>query len=204
MSRGIIHRSSLQNSQYDTAERWQTSPLLVQLHKPFSSAGFKILKGASLACPFFVPTSKADDIAWLHPSRLPLGAGWKGHCGAPGHEGFQPTPEEIKENCNLGYAAACPRLPQQRDYDSVRFSVIRRSPSLLGVCFVLEFRHRPVGHGTLEYYVAAREWAVPHSNEAIQRMADCYVQSYLCRIPAMVDLDLEAPVNCDPKTDQNN
>lgn len=144
-----------------------------------------------MACPFFMPAERAGDIAWLHPSRLPLGAGWNGHCGAPGHEGFTPSPEEIKENCNLGYASACPRLPQQRECDAVRFSVVRHSDSHLVLWFVLESRHRPAGHGTLEYKVASHQWTSPHPNEHIQRMADCYVQSYFSRKPAAADSSLE-------------
>ncbi len=140
-----------------------------------------------LACPFFVPTTEADDIPWLHPSRLPLGRGWNGHCGAPGHEGFAPTPEEIKQNCNLGYATTCPRLPKERDCDAVRFSVVRHSDSHLVLWFVFELQHRPAGHGTLEYKVPTREWKLPHPNERIQRMADCYVQSYLSRRVSALD-----------------
>ena len=66
-----------------------------------------------LACPFFMPVQKLDG-AWLHPSRLPLGAGWDGHCSAPGHEGARPSDQELQEFCNLGYAAKCSRLPAER------------------------------------------------------------------------------------------
>ena len=134
-----------------------------------------------MACPFFVPTEKREEIAWLHPSRLPLGAGWNGYCGAPGHEGSNPTPEETKENCNLGYATACPRLPEKRDCDAVRFSVAGQSDSRLVLYFIFEYRHRPAGHGTLEYSVLAQQWIAPHPNERIQRMADCYIQSHFSR-----------------------
>jgi hypothetical protein len=144
-----------------------------------------------VACPFFIPTNKSADIAWLHPSRLPLGAGWNGHCGAPGHEGATPRPEEMKENCNLGYAIHCPRLPDERDCDAVRFLVVRESRLHLVVCFVFESRHRPAGHGTLEYSVAARQWISPHPNERIQRMADCYIQSYLARKAVGIRSSLE-------------
>ncbi len=57
-----------------------------------------------MACPFFMPTSKLEDGGWLHPSRLPLGGGWIGHCSAPGYEGAEPTNQELRELCNLGYA----------------------------------------------------------------------------------------------------
>lgn len=144
-----------------------------------------------MACPFFVPTNRADNIAWLHPSRLPLGAGWSGYCGAPGHEGYQPACEEIKDHCNLGYATHCPRLPEKRDCDAVRFSVVRHSDAHIVLCFVLEFQHGPAGHGTLEYMLAIQRWTLLHPNERIQKMADCYVQSYLSRKPLPVHPGLE-------------
>ena len=133
-----------------------------------------------LACPFFMPVQKLDG-AWLHPSRLPLGGGWDGRCSAPGHEGAQPSGEELHEFCNLGYAAKCSRLPIERDCDAVRFSVARDHGSRLLVWFVCETSHRPTKHGMLEYDVDRREWAAPHSDLRIQTMLECYVQSYLQR-----------------------
>jgi hypothetical protein len=63
----------------------------------------------------------------------------------------------------------------------VRFAVVRHSDSCLVVSFVFESQHRPAGHGTLEYAIAPRQWRLTHSDERIQRMAECYVQSYLSR-----------------------
>jgi len=99
-----------------------------------------------------MPAQKLDG-AWLHPARLPLGGGWGGHCSAPGHEGAQPSDEELHEFCNLGYAAKCSRLPSERDCDAVRFSVARDQGSRLLVWFVCETGHRPAKHGTAEYDV---------------------------------------------------
>jgi acyl-CoA hydrolase len=76
-----------------------------------------------VACPYFVPTEKWDGGGWLHPSRLPLGGGWQGHCSAPGHEQTQPEESEVREFCNLGYAKNCGRLPHDRQFDAVRFCV---------------------------------------------------------------------------------
>jgi hypothetical protein len=98
-----------------------------------------------VACPFFMPTDKLADGGWLHPSRLPLGGGWIGHCSAPGHEGAEPTNQELREFCNLGYAAGCPRLPEERAYDAVRFSVAHDRGAQLMLWFVCESRHRPRG-----------------------------------------------------------
>lgn len=133
-----------------------------------------------LACPFFMPVQKLDG-AWLHPSRLPLGGGWDGHCSAPGHEGERPSEQDLHEFCNLGYAAKCSRLPSQRDCDAVRFSVARDQGSRLLVWFVCEAGHRPAEHGTLEYDVDRGTWMGAHSDPRIQKMLDCYLQSYLKR-----------------------
>jgi hypothetical protein len=123
--------------------------------------------------------------AWLHPSRLPLGGGWDGRCSAPGHEGSQPSDEELHEFCNMGYAAKCSRLPSQRDCDAVRFSVARDHGSRLLVWFVCETSYRPTKHGTVEYDVEHGTWIAsqpgPSVHPNIQKMLECYVQSYLQR-----------------------
>lgn len=133
-----------------------------------------------LACPFFMPAQKLNG-AWLHPSRLPLGGGWDGHCSAPGHEGARPSEGELQEFCNLGYASKCSRLPSLRDCDAVRFSVSRDQGSRLLVWFVCETGHRPANYGTLEYEVERGEWVSSHADPRIQKMLDCYVESYLQR-----------------------
>jgi hypothetical protein len=133
-----------------------------------------------MACPFFMPTSKSDAGVWLHPSRLPLGGGWNGHCSAPGHENSEPTTEELKK-CNLGYATDCSRLPKERASDAVRFSISRDCGPQLSVWFVYELDHRPAGHGTLEYDLSLGTWTSFHADPRIQKMAECYLQSYLQR-----------------------
>jgi hypothetical protein len=134
-----------------------------------------------MACPFFMPTSQLEDSGWLHPSRLPLGGGWLGHCSAPGHEGAEPTNQELRELCNLGYAAGCPRLPEERAYDAVRFSIAHDRGAQLLFCFVCESRHRPASHGMLEYDLSLGRWISSHNDARIQKMAECYLQSYLPR-----------------------
>jgi hypothetical protein len=133
-----------------------------------------------LACPFFMPTQKTEDIAWMHPSRLPLGAGWRGRCCAPGHEGAEPNDAEIHD-CNLGYAAQCTRLPQDRNSDAVRFAVARDGAEEVSLFFVTEKAHRPAAHGALSYNPQSGEWASSQSDPCIQKMAECYLQSYFLR-----------------------
>jgi hypothetical protein len=133
-----------------------------------------------LACPFFSPTNRADDIALPHPARLPLGAAWRGTCTVQGHETAELGAAEL-ECCNLGYAHTCPRLPEERHADAVRFIVSKQSPERIIVQYVLETNHLPVGHGMLEYDREQYVWKTQHSEPRIQSLADCYLRSYLER-----------------------
>jgi hypothetical protein len=128
-----------------------------------------------------MPVRKLEDGAWLHPSRLPLGSGWHGFCSAPGHEGVQPSHQELQEFCNLGYAARCPRLPRERACDAVRFGVASDRGSQLRLWFVCEIGHRPAEHGRLEYDLSCGQWIGCHRDPRIQKMAECYLESYLLR-----------------------
>ena len=135
-----------------------------------------------MACPFFSPTERAENIALSHPARLPLGAAWRGRCKAPG-SGLLQLGEAELEACNLGYAHACPRLPEERIADAVRFGVARRSAEKLVIHFVLERSHLPAGHGTLEYDRTLNQWICPQFDSRIQHLAECFLQSYLERHP---------------------
>jgi hypothetical protein len=134
-----------------------------------------------LACPYFMPTHALEGGAWIHPSRLPLGGGWQGHCTAPGHEGAVPALEEMHEGCNLGYASRCPRLPENRDRDAVRFGISRESDTHLFVAYVCERQHLPVEHGFLEFRIHDSQCLQPHPDARIQKMAECFVESRLRR-----------------------
>ncbi|MFI5087953.1 MAG: hypothetical protein ACHP7I_06125 [Terriglobales bacterium] len=134
-----------------------------------------------MACPYFLPQERIANPPWPHPSRLPLGDAWTGHCTAPGHEGARPSDDELREGCNLGYARACPRLPRRRSSDAVRFSLARDRDRKLSVQFVCEIAHAPGEHGMLEFDAAAGRWSCSHADARIQKMAECYVNSYLHR-----------------------
>jgi len=157
-----------------------------------------------LACPFFVPTERADDLALPHPARLPLGAAWRGRCAAPGHEQAIPDNKEL-EGCNLGYAKSCPRLPEKRTCDAVRFGVVKESGTLISLQVVFESQYRPAGHEFLEYdsrtggppvrlprFAASlragpvpggleKDWSSAHSESSVQKQAECFLQTYLER-----------------------
>lgn len=141
-----------------------------------------------MACPFFMPIEKLENGTWLHASRLPLGCGWSGHCTAPGHEGEAPSPEELRDFCNLGYAEGCARLPQHRAWDSVRFgartvgsSAGNGSRRRIQVSYICERSHRPAGHGFLQFDAHEDEvrCSTPHPDGRLQRMAECFLASYL-------------------------
>lgn len=139
-----------------------------------------------MACPFFMPLEKLEGGTWPHAARLPLGCGWSGHCTAPGYEGETPSPEELQEFCNLGYAETCPRLPQQRMWDSVRFAARsigsdgkNGTSGRVQVRYVCERGHRPAEHGMLEFDAANTRCEEPHRDRRVQRMAECFLSSYL-------------------------
>jgi hypothetical protein len=136
--------------------------------------------GEFVACPFFLPTERADDLAFPHPGRLPLGGAWRGKCGALETELYSPLPQEL-EGCNLGYAKSCSRLPAVRSCDAIRFGVSRESGSCISLEYVLETAHQPAGHGVLEYDRATGTWNLAHPEPRIQNLAVCFLQSYLER-----------------------
>lgn len=133
-----------------------------------------------MACPFFMPTERADNIAFPHPARLPLGASWRGTCAAPSHEQATLSSVEL-ESCNLGYAKSCPRLPNERACDAVRFAVMNESQDFISLQFVLEKAYLPTSHGTLTYDRHSTSWSASHPDLSVQKKAECFLQSYLDR-----------------------
>ena len=150
-----------------------------------------------MACPYFMPTEKFENGSWPHPSRLPLGGGWRGYCTASGHEGATPSEGVLEKFCNLGYAEGCTWAPLIRESDSVRFAVAAPSNSSkqaasgqanslansLQLHFVYERSHRPVANGDLEFDLSRSVWVRGHDDPRIQRMAECFLESYLRKKP---------------------
>lgn len=134
-----------------------------------------------MACPFFSPTERFAGGAWAHPSRLPLGDGYRGHCTAVEPGAPQPTDQQLLDHCNLGYAVSCPNLPTTRRYDAIRFSIARVSAFQITVRYCCEANHLPGEHGFLEFLKPERRWTTSHSNPVIQRQAEYYLESYLRR-----------------------
>lgn len=138
-----------------------------------------------MACPFFMPVEKLGNGTWLHSGRLPLGCGWSGRCTAPGHEGESPSHEELREFCNLGYAERCGKLPEERAWDSVRFAARTVSGEGKGaggriqIRYVCARAHRPAEHGLLEFDAVEAQCVAPHRDRRIQRMAECFLESFL-------------------------
>jgi hypothetical protein len=97
-------------------------------------------------------------------------------------------------------------LPEQREWDAVRFALVAPIEFALGatavagagdrehgngeggesrrslqVRYVCERQHRPVEHGRLEFDVIESRWPQPHSDARVQKMAECFLASYLNR-----------------------
>ena len=147
-----------------------------------------------MACPYFMPVSRLENGAWPHPARLPLGSGWCGHCTAPGHQGEVPSQEVLEAFCNLGYADSCSWSPTERIWDAVRFAVCAPLVSstsaelpaaivvparILLLRYVCERSNRPVEHGDLEFDLSQAIWLRRHPDVRIQKMAECFLESYL-------------------------
>ena len=126
-----------------------------------------------------MPTHRADQSLWPHPFRLPLGGGWEGHCTAPEHFGDRPSQQHIKESCNLGYASRCEWRPPDYAWDSVRFSVKQECENRISILYACEKAHRPLSHGTLEFDFIQQHWSKAHEDQRLQKLADCFVESYL-------------------------
>jgi hypothetical protein len=133
-----------------------------------------------LACPFFMPTRKSEEALWIHPCRLPLGAGWEGNCTAPGADGTIVTGDQLA-HCNLGYANDCPRLPKERKWDAIRFAVMSEYESRICLAYVCERNHLPSEHGRLEYNVTQTHWLSSHADARVQKMAECFLESWLVK-----------------------
>lgn len=133
-----------------------------------------------------MPSAVLEGGSWPHPARLPLGCGWTGQCTAPGHEGASPGRGVVEGFCNLGYANSCAWAPPQRVWDAVRFSVTTpqernaAAPArILRLLYVCERDHRPVAHGDLVIDLASTTWIRRHEDARIQKMAECFLESYL-------------------------
>jgi hypothetical protein len=146
-----------------------------------------------VACPYFMPTERSIEGAWIHPARLPLGSGWEGHCTAPGHEGVTPEPERLQQECSMGYASSCPRLPADRASDAVRFSVASENEARVLVTYACERNHLPAAHGNLEFRLHDRQCANSHSDPRIQKMAECFLESWLRKKPGSLTAQDENP-----------
>ncbi len=139
----------------------------------------------SLACPYFVPREIVNDGSWPHPSRLPLGAGWKGDCCAK-EQILSPDEFQVREFCNLGYAARCPHLPEHRDWDAIRFAVARTSDDRMVISYSCEFAHAPKEHGTMIFDLHRETWTSSHNDARVKRLADAYLQTYRSRTASAV------------------
>lgn len=148
-----------------------------------------------MACPYFMPLKRLESGNWTHPARLPLGGGWSGCCTAPGHENAIPPQGILETFCNLGYASGCTWSPLIHPWDAIRFAVSAPTASsahstgnlsaasapsrILSLLYSCERNHRPVEHGELTFDLSSSAWLCRHPDDRIQKMAECFLESYL-------------------------
>jgi hypothetical protein len=51
--------------------------------------------------------------------------------------------------------------------------------SRISLSYVCEKNHLPCEHGRLEYVVPGDQWVMPHGDPRIQRLAQCFLASWL-------------------------
>jgi hypothetical protein len=105
-----------------------------------------------------------------------------------------PAQDILEAFCNLGYASGCAWAPQERHCDAVRFAVsvpagsrsdknqkdgLSGKSRILALTYVCERDHRPVQNGELEFDLAQATWLRQHDDPRIQKMAECFLESYL-------------------------
>jgi len=94
----------------------------------------------------------------------------------------------------LGYAGSCSWAPTERRWDAVRFAVVTpvKNPKqvngrsevhaqsrILRLTYVYELANLPAGQGQLEFDLSTMTWLSRHEDSRIQKMAECFVESYL-------------------------
>jgi len=136
-----------------------------------------------VACPYFIPTQPHERELWAHRSRLPLGDGFAGRCGACAPDA-DCDDETLRWQCNLGYAE-CGRLPGEREFDAVRLLVQTESVGSEGsrrlrVQFVCEREHRPGWWGELRYDPSSRKWLQPPDGRLLA-LAEAAVRAWIGR-----------------------
>lgn len=134
-----------------------------------------------MACPFFRPTERLDESAWLKPPRAPLGEPCRGICTAEG-SGFEPGIPALREMCNFGYARGrCARFPAAAECDAVRFSVSSDRESRVNLIFILEKDYAPLRHGAVEYDVRGGRFLTEIEDGSLRAQAQRFLDSYLKR-----------------------
>lgn len=137
-----------------------------------------------MACPYFYPTERLGTTLWPHPSRLPLGGGFRGLCHARPGEHFSPDESRLRDCCNLGYAGAqCDRFPGGAPADAVRFSLAGEDNGIITIYYAREKGHLPVEHGALQYDTHSRIMVGPPHDPFLRRQMEAYAESYLLSRP---------------------
>jgi hypothetical protein len=135
-----------------------------------------------MACPYFFPTERLAESAWPKHPRLPLGDPYSGVCRADPMRERRPGDQTLRECCNLGRTGhRCSHFPKEGGPDAVRFSVASDAGATIQIFYVTDRAHRSVGHGTIEFDVAAGQVRDGDGGGTLRKQARAYVDSYLRR-----------------------
>jgi hypothetical protein len=77
-------------------------------------------------------------------------------------------------------------MPRDRMWDSVRFAARTVGSDAengdngrIRIRYVCESGHRPAENGVLEFNVVEAQWVERHRDRRVQRMAECFLESYV-------------------------
>lgn len=134
-----------------------------------------------MACPFFHPTARFADGAWIQPPRLPLGDPCRGECTAT--PGAPPGLDDLRANCNVGYTRdRCERFPRDPALpDAHRFSIESDQTDSIVVVYIEEKDYTPMRFGPLTYRIAGARFEPEPPSANLEAQARMFVASYLER-----------------------
>ena len=79
----------------------------------------------------------------------------------------------------LGCGAICGLRSRRHRSHNNQKGVANRGSRILALAYVCERDHRPVHNGELEFDLSQAAWLRHHDDPRIQKMAECFLESYL-------------------------
>ena len=131
-----------------------------------------------MPCPYFEPQRVVANSRYSN-ARLPLIHEYEGVCHAKAAP--ENAPEALRfRYCNHGYSrGACECFPAAETRSCLRYTVVRRTATILEFICVEEQDHAPLRWQTLEYVLASGELSPEIGELCMRAQALAFCRSYL-------------------------